>query len=369
MAAEIFGGDTSETLLSGLFVDRFGAKAWEMLESFLAAVARTELPFDLLRQIRKHEYPGFPTYEEGLPTVYYYFVPNSGWGSDRAFPSDPLDPAFVRSMDGFGLNFGCPLRLKRAIEVLEQLPREEQRGSRDGLASSTKHLSTVEELLWFDMWKEPSEKHHMSETTKKTYDWSIAFSDVALRLECKFRPSDWPRLIDGAVHFPLPGALVGKAREQLGTPGRDQVNVLAVTGIASVSDEFRGFCRDELSAATNIGALVYRSFAGETSVFSLDGIIAGLIAQKIPSQEAQPFQPFYFVMPDRKQAARRQEQRRTNNRSKAGPRPADLVEIAIPSLPPRKVFSVPPLPYRCNLAQRRPSGEPVFEHVPPYLKS
>ena len=184
----IFGHNPSESLLAVLFLDRYGVNAWEMLGSFLAAVARTELPFDLLNQIRRHDYPGYPGYEDGLPSMYYYFVPASGWGSDHAFPADPLDPAFVRSMDGFGLNFGCPLRLKRAIEVLEQLPSEEQRGSRDGLASSTRHLSTVEELLWFDVWKEPCDRHHMLETTEKTYDWSITFADLALRLECKFRP-------------------------------------------------------------------------------------------------------------------------------------------------------------------------------------
>ena len=54
-------------------------------------------------------------------------------------------------MDGFGLNFGCPLRLKRAIELLESLSSHEQRESREGLKSATKHLPTVEELLWLDV--------------------------------------------------------------------------------------------------------------------------------------------------------------------------------------------------------------------------
>ena len=170
-------------------------------------------------------------------------------------------------------------------------------------------------------------------------------------------------------NFPLPGALVGKAREQLGTPERNQINGVAVTGIASVTDEFRGFCRDELSTARNVRVLVYRSFAGEAIIFSLNGEVAHLIAQKIPSQEAQPFQPFYFVMPDRKQAVLRQEQRPTSSGSEAERGAADLVEIAVPSLPPRKMLLAPPLAYRCNLRRRLPSGEPVFEHVPPYVSA
>jgi hypothetical protein len=47
----IFGGNPSEALLSELFLDRFKAKAWEKLDAFLNAIARTTLPFDLLVQL------------------------------------------------------------------------------------------------------------------------------------------------------------------------------------------------------------------------------------------------------------------------------------------------------------------------------
>ena len=79
---DLFGHNPSEILLSELFVDRFGAQAGQMLEAFLGAVDRTALPFDLLGQVRRHEFPGYPSYEQGLPNLYYYFVPDSGWGSD-----------------------------------------------------------------------------------------------------------------------------------------------------------------------------------------------------------------------------------------------------------------------------------------------
>jgi hypothetical protein len=114
----MFGSRESERLLSALFLNRYGGEAWKMLEPLLAALGRTELPFDLLEQVRKHEYPSYTDFEDGLPTVYYYFVPDAGWGSEHPPPIDPLDLGFVRSMDGFGLNFGCPLRLARAIEIV-----------------------------------------------------------------------------------------------------------------------------------------------------------------------------------------------------------------------------------------------------------
>ena len=325
------------------------------------------MPFDLLAETRKHEYPGYPGYEQGLPTVYYYFVPGSGWGSESAPPPDPLNPTFVRSMDGFGLNFGCPLRFARALELLEQLPSGQQSDCRRGLASSTQHLATVEELLWLDAWKEPSITSRILETTRKTYDWSIRFDNVTLRLECKFRPSDWPRLIDGPAHLPMVGALTGKAREQLGGAGPGELNVLAVTAVAPVSDAFRDFCRGELERAPNIDALVYRRFVGEATVFALDAQVSLIVAQRIPPQPAQPFQPFYFMFTNRAEAARRQSQRQARNQTVPAVSRAKLNEVEIPSLPPRRVFQEPPLPYRCELRQRLPGGEPVFMHIPPCL--
>jgi len=363
----LFGHKPSEILLSELFVDRFGAQAWQMLEAFLAALGRTALPFDLPEQLRRHEFPGYPTYEQGLPNLYYYFVPDSGWGSDRPFPSDPLDPAFVHSMDGFGLDFGCPLRLKRAIELLESLSPHEQRECREGLKSATKHLPTVEELLWLDVWRNPSKRERVLQKATKSHDWRIAFNEVALRVECKFRPSDWPRLIDGSAHLPLPGALSGRARKQLGQAELNEINVVAVTGDAGVTDQFRRFCRDELAAAENVGAIVYRTFAGETTVFSLNSATAQLVADRIPPQEAQPFQPFYLVFPNRVETAKRLKYRQDPIDPLANP--VDLIEIAVPSLPARRIFQAPPLPYRRNLTKRLATGEPVFEHVPPYVRA
>ena len=154
---------------------------------------------------------------------------------------------------------------------------------------------------------------------------------------------------------------------QLGQAESNETNIVAVTGIAGITDRFRKFCRDELARAENVGALVYRTFAGETTIFSLNPTTAQLVADKISSQEAQPFQPFYLVFPNRAEAAKRFERRQEATNPFASP--ADLIEIPVASLPARRVFQPPPLPYRCNLAQRLATGEPIFEHVPPYVRS
>ena len=60
---DLFGRKPSEVLLSELFVDRFSAQAGQTLEAFLAALGRIALPFDLLEQLRRHEFPCYPTYD------------------------------------------------------------------------------------------------------------------------------------------------------------------------------------------------------------------------------------------------------------------------------------------------------------------
>ncbi|MEY2584056.1 MAG: hypothetical protein QOD80_82, partial [Verrucomicrobiota bacterium] len=160
-------------------------------------------------------------------------------------------------------------------------------------------------------------------------------------------------------------ALTGKARAQLGTARLGEINVLAVTGVAPVTEAFRVFCGEELRNAPNIGVLVYRRFVGEKAVFSLNPELARAVAANIPAQPAQPFQHFYFMFTHRAEAARRQK-RRQSVAARLSTSQADLTEVEIPSLPPRRVFQEPPLPYRCNLRKRLPSGEPVFEHIAPY---
>ena len=179
----IFGSRDSEQLLSALFVKRYGASAWQMLGPFLGALSRTQLPFDFLEQIRRHEYLGYVGYEDGMPTITITsFRKLDGEASGRPRRIRSLDRASVYSMDGFGLNFGCPLRLARAIEILEQLPAPERHDSRHALASSTKHLSTVEELLWFDVWRNAAVRERVREGSAKTFDWSIAFENLRLRV-------------------------------------------------------------------------------------------------------------------------------------------------------------------------------------------
>jgi hypothetical protein len=152
----IYGARDSERLLTSCFTEQYGSVTGGVkLAEFLQILAGVRLPFDLEAQMRRQDHPGFPGFECGLPSKFYYFVPNSGYGGHNPIPADALHPSFVYAVDGIGLNFGCPLRLKRALEVLQSLKMEDQIEARHGLAVSSKHLATVEELISAGMFETP----------------------------------------------------------------------------------------------------------------------------------------------------------------------------------------------------------------------
>lgn len=363
----MFGQHEGKQLLVELFVAHYG-DGGKLLDQFLSRLKVVKLPFDLLEQLWRHDYPNYPTFECGLPATYYYYVPNSGWGSDRPFPSDPLRADFVYSTDGIGLNFGCPLKLKRAIEILFSLPEEDQVECKRNLALSNKHLSAVEELLWLDLWQRSCRLSRSEGQLNKTHDWIVFFDGFTLRIECKFRPFDWARLVDGPAFAPAGDFLSRKASKQLPNPPETgSINVVGLTGIAPIDDSFRRICAAELVAYPNVQVLIYRTLAGETTVLSLAQDLTQLIDKLIVLQQADLFQPAYSIWHDRKEKQRRDDARGAEARDSTAEITANLSEVRVASLPPRKRYLLPQLPYHATLERRLDSGEPIFTSVVPYL--
>src|SRR5438132_6995731 len=256
--AGIYGVNEPERMLASLFFEQYGDdEGSAKLHAFLQNLSQIELPFDLPAQTRKKDYPGFPGFECGLPSQYSYFVQGTCYGGHQPFPDDPLDPRFVSAVDGIGLNFGSHLRLERALEVLLGLSTEDQKEPRDGLAAGTKHLATVEELVWAGIWAAPFVVTRPRSEQKKSYDWNIQFSDLRLNLECKFTPANWAKIIDGHDFELMKGSLAKKASAQLPNPApRNSINVVAVTGISSIDDSFRRLCQNDLRECPNVGAIM-----------------------------------------------------------------------------------------------------------------
>src|SRR5438445_3888368 len=353
----MYGLNEQERLLGALFSDQYGlAEGGAKLHVFFENLKQVVLPFDLTAQTRKKDHPGFPGFECGLPPEYYYFVPGTGYGGHRPFPEDPLDPRFVSAVDGIGLNFGSHLRLKRAVEVLLELPTEHQKEARDGLAAATKHLATVEELIWAGIWAVPVAVSRPQSEEKKSYDWSIQFPDLRLNLECKFTPANWAKVVDGRDFELMKGSLARKASAQLPNPvPSGSINVVAVTGISPIDDSFRRLCQDELRQYPNIGVIMYGDVVGQTSVFSLSRTLASQVYNRIKPWAADEFGGFSTITSTRLETARRKSARDA--------RPAtttkdslsqEIVEMKMKYLPPGRIYALPSIeyPYRFELETR-----------------
>jgi hypothetical protein len=369
--ASIYGLDEPERMLATLFSEQYGhSEGGAKLHAFVQNLRQVELPFDLTAQTRRQDYPGFPGFECGLPSKYHYFVPGTGYGGHQPFPEDPLDPGFVSAIDGIGLNFGSHLRLKRSLEVLLELPTEHQKESRDGLDVATKHLATVEELIWAGIWNTPVAISKPPSKGKKSYDWNIQFSDVHFNLECKFTPANWAKVVDGRDFELMKGTLARKASAQLPDPvPPDSINVVAITGISPIDDSFRRLCQNDLREYPNIGVVVYGDVVGQASVFSLSKTLASQVHKRIKPWAADAFGGFSTITSHRPETARRKTARAARPVSITKDFSSqELVEIEMKYSPPTQIHSLPPMEYRFELEARLETGEPIFRWVPPFKR-
>jgi hypothetical protein len=275
---------TSDELLLRLFGRHFddAVAALVRLDKHLSDLT---LPFDLRAQLRELRHPPQPGLPKGIPSLIYYYVPSSGWGSTNPFPSNPLNNNFVYSSDGIGLNLGCPVRLLRAFDALARLPSADHHEIGESLASSTKHLATVEELLWVNGWKSPSELRRGGTLAgaRGNVDWALNADGCPVYVEAKFRPSDWPRNTDQGTFVPIGGSFLAKAAHKFPKSPRDAaLHLVAITAFENITSDIVHLIGAELESHPQIHAVVFRTFAQMTHVLSLDvGIrdhVLGLLA-------------------------------------------------------------------------------------------
>jgi hypothetical protein len=112
--------------------------------------------------------------------------------------------------------------------------------------------------------------------------------------------------------------------------------------------------------------MIYSDIVGQATVCSLSAEKAREVVQRIAPWPADQFGGFSTVMTFRPETARRVAAR---THPRAVGRASDLVEIRIECLAARKLRPLPPAayPYRFELKERLPSGEPIFEWIPPFL--
>jgi len=254
---------------------------------------------------------------------------------------------------------------------LLELPAEHQKEGRDGLAAATKHLATVEELIWAGIWAVPVAVSRPQSEEKKSYDWSIQFPDLRLNLECKFTPANWAKVVDGRDFELMKGSLARKASAQLPNPvPSGSINVVAVTGISPIHDRFRRLCQDELREYPNIGVIMSGDGVGQTSVFSLSAVLASEVYKRIEPWAADEYRGFSTITSHRPETARRKVARGHKYAIDTAKSPlTKLVEMKMDYLAPRQIYTLPPAeyPYRFELEKRLNTGEPIFRWIPPFL--
>ena len=355
----------SDDLLVRLFRRHFSdpVVAVRRLDAHLAEV---ELPFDLKLQLRELLFPAQPGLPNGVPSVIYYFVPDSRRGTDQPTPQDPLHPSFLNVCDGIGLNLGCPVRLLRALDALGRLAPGDQQGPRAGLQNSHEHLSTVEELLWLTGWKSSSSVRRGGQFSgvRGDVDWAFEVGGFPIYLEAKFRRSDWPRLSEkNSFVLAGDGFLANAVHKFPEPPQIPALHVVGVTTFDNVTEEMVHDIGLELEEAPQIHVVVIRSLIQMTHVLSLSleirDRVLGLLSVPCIAECPVNHSVFYHREQRDKRVAARPPQQSGGSRSR----------VVCWSLQPEGVVPFPiPKPgiYRLNIPSRGSDGEPHFQVVPKY---
>jgi hypothetical protein len=355
----------NDELLSRLYRRHFDDPVAALLK-FDVLLASVKLPFDLKAQIRELEYPPQPGFPNGFPSFIYYFVPNSKRGSDQPHPNDPLNPAFLNTADGIGLNLGCPVRLFNALEIMNNLASEDQKQPRDALRNARQHLSAVEELLWLAMWNSPSciRRGGQFSGVRGDVDWALEARGHTIFLEAKFRQSDWPRLSEGESFLKIGDGFLSNAGHKFPEqPPAAALHLVGITTFDNITEEIVDLVGLELEKTPQIHAVIFRSLGQMTHVLSLHVAIRDRVLSLLAAPSITSFPLNYVIMSHREQSERRGSNRKRqqgwNRRSKAVCWPVKPEGV----LPP----AVPEDLYRLDIPTRGSDGEPHFRVIPKYL--
>lgn len=340
--------------------------ALHRLHGYLASV---ELPFNLKTQLRELRFPAQPKLPNGLPPLVYYFVPNSRRGTDQPLQDDPLHPSFVNACDGLGLNFGCPVRLLRALDVLARLPLQDQQQPRVGLRNAPEHLSAVEELLWLNCWKTQTSLRRGGQFAGMAgdVDWAFEVGAVPVFLEAKFRRSDWPRLSDADTFTQLGDGFLSSAIHKFPHPPHGAVlHVVGITTFANIDENIMRVIGRELEAAPQIHAVVIRSLIQMTHIISLNLKVRNSVRRMLSIPAINDYPINHGVFFDRQE---RDERVACNLPKLSG---VNSVKAFSWSIAPTGIVPFP-MPdseaYRFDIPSRGPDGEPHFKVIPKYLRN
>jgi hypothetical protein len=351
------------------FTARYGSAESGEAVRFKSRVADLRLPFDFEANLSRFDYPGYPSFETGLPSAFRYFVPGALHGSHRPYPEQVLDSGFVAVSDGDGLNFGNPFALDLALSVLATLSPADQAEPLEGLRAPSKHLAAVEELVTVAMWPmNASVCRPKKLKVGKNFDWVIECENLHFNVESKFRPVTWALIVDGPEFQLMPGVFAGDADSQLPPIVPESINIVAVSGLAPMTDSLAQLIGEELAKATRVQVIVYRDLVGQRHVTSLDRNLAVEVNRRLMPWATDKLGRYFcnVIWNRSQQSARSQARTRLPRpRRRTNYTPPHILEARCIHTP--TTLAIPSIPYRSDLVGRLPSGEPLFECIVPYL--
>jgi hypothetical protein len=363
----LIGNSDPDALLDELFSRHFegdGVAKRQQLDAYLKAI---ELPFKLFDQIRELKMPLQAGQKKELPSLIYYYVPDSGWGLHQSEVEHPTDNNFVYRADGVGLNMGCPVRLLRALDLMDTLPPDERIEPQRELGNRTKHLSTVEELLWLEGWGSADNLRRGGSLrgARGDVDWTFTVSGFPVFLEAKFRPSDWPRSIDNGTFIPIEWSFLRKAAHKFPEQPHDHgLHLVGITGYGNLTEDIVYMIGRELEQYPQIHGVVFRSFLQMTHAISLHEEVVAQTLEFIGTRQVRDYPTNYCFVFDHAQRDERVNIRRSNE-STAEAREKPLVTCR--SKTPRMdetVIDVENADYRLEIENVAPDGEPTYRVFP-----
>lgn len=351
-----------------LLFERHFADSSAELRRFRDNLAAAGLNFDVeqnVDQIVVSNHPGLPSW---LPPFVFYFVSGTGYGSVRpASGHESILASHMGTSDGIGLNFGCPIRLHRALNVLFSLNLEDRHEPLLLLRAARTHFAAVEELLWLTLWKQPSAisrggelANTVSVGKRRDIDWFFVVEGQPIYLEAKFRPTDWMRGADqrqGVVQdnffrdigskFPMERSTFRKC-------------VAGITGYAETDDGFFYLAERKLISTPGFDAILYRSLLGPITICGLDPDTVFGLGIRLQYPDLGEYPPYYWTNFNRLLQQKRMEVAKP----KAFPEKGLLYCAIVPGPVPKVTMQYP---VRFSIPKWKPDGRPEFAYVPPLL--
>jgi hypothetical protein len=167
----------------------------------------------------------------------------------------------------------------------------------------------------------------------------------------------------------MDGFLLGKASDQFPRKRKKDstaFHLVGLTGFAEPDPHFISLCDDALSQHRHINGIIFRTMLGPTYLFTRSKRVRAKLAPLFDQQIPMDNYPLHYSV----QFHRGQRAERIVERGMVRVQPKELFTLhycVTTQLPAKKRLKVSPEPYRLQIAEHKPDGEPVFTVITPRI--